>query len=615
MFGIVAIDHECVVVFGELQQALGLGQSLPGDQPVSEFGGPRDRIAGQQDLAGARQFQQHRHMAGAVTWGEQYFESRQEGGVGFDQSVVRMGPFDGLLCLKVTRSGHGAFGGTDDDLAAREGRKRPNVVNVAMAEHEQVHVFQAQPQERQLTLHELPRPEVNQRTERIQAVLEASAFAILGVLGRKSRINQNVLSVLRLHQKPWNPDGAARVYPKQAKVKHIQATQRGHERYDTPVMHVKMHRLFEVLLETTAKPIEATVGFSLAAPPTLADFLDDLNPAMSLDWSGQSFQGLPALREHVLERGQFTACNASDVLITAGAAEANHLAIMQLLQPEDEIVVETPGWPQPLVLAEAIGARIQRLTRREDLAWGFDFNELEALTTPKTKLIFLTNPNNPTGHLLGKTELERVAQIAQKVGAFVLVDEVYAGLEWTGERAPAIAELYERGITTGSVSKALGLQGLRTGWLISRDRQVVLDALVLRENSSEIMNVMGETIAEIALRPERYERLIANARMDGLRNLGHLERFIAARPELDWVPPQAGLIGLARLSGITSDALSNALLEPPFNTLVIPGSAYGLPQHIRLGVGGGAAANLEEGLRRLDRFLEGERSGSAPSRD
>jgi aspartate/methionine/tyrosine aminotransferase len=370
-------------------------------------------------------------------------------------------------------------------------------------------------------------------------------------------------------------------------------------------MHVKMHKLFEVLLETTAKPIEATVGFSLSASPRLADFLADLDPTMSLDWSGQSFQGLPALREHVLRCARCNTCKMPDVLITAGAAEANHLAIMQLLQPEDEIVIETPGWPQPLVLAEAIGANIKRLQRQEHLAWGFDFEQLEALVTAKTKLIFLTNPNNPTGHLLSRNELERVAQIAERVGAYVLVDEVYAGLEWKGERAPAIAELYERGITTGSVSKALGLQGLRTGWLISRDPQVLLDALVLRENSSEIMNVMGEAIAEIALRPERYQRIIEKARLDGQNNLSKLERFIAARPELSWIAPQAGLIGLARLEGITSDALCNAMLEPPFRTLVIPGSAYGLPQHIRVGVGGGAAANLEEGLRRLDRFLDG----------
>jgi aspartate/methionine/tyrosine aminotransferase len=369
-------------------------------------------------------------------------------------------------------------------------------------------------------------------------------------------------------------------------------------------MRVKIHKLFEVLLETTSKNPEATLGFSLAAPPKLSDFLHDLDPELSLDWSGASFQGLPTLRENVLRSGQYRQCQIEDVLITAGTAEANHLAIMQLLQPEDEIVVETPGWPQPLVLAEAIGAKINRLHRHEHLEWAFDFDELEALLTRKTKLIFLTNPNNPSGHLLSKSDLERVAQIAARVGAYVLVDEVYAGLEWTGERAPAMAELYERGISTGSVSKALGLQGLRTGWIVCRDPRVILDAMVLRENSSEIMNVLGETIAEIALRPERYANALAQARSAGLRTLTTLEAFIASRTELSWCSPKAGLIGLARLEGWDGETLTRAMLEEPYKTLVIPGSAYGLPQHIRLGVGGGAAANLDEGLRRLGLYFD-----------
>lgn len=370
-------------------------------------------------------------------------------------------------------------------------------------------------------------------------------------------------------------------------------------------MYVKVHRLFEILLQTTAKNPEAAVGFSLSASPRLGDFLAELAPDLSLDWSGQSFQGMPALREHVLRVGGMSNCRLEDILVTAGAAEANFLAIMQLVQPGDEMVVESPGWPQPLVLGEAIGATIRSLRRREEQGWAFDLAELEALVTPKTRLIFLTNPNNPTGHLLSADELGRVAEIAARVGAYLLVDEVYAGLEWTAGRSPSVADLYERGITTGSVSKALGLQGLRTGWLACRDPKVVSDAVVLRENSSEIMNVLGEAVAEIALRPERYRAALDRAREEGRANLALLERFVASRPELSWVAPQAGLIGLARLSGIDSDTLSGAMLEPPFKTLVIPGSAYGLPQHIRLGVGGGAVANLEEGLRRLGRFLDG----------
>jgi aspartate/methionine/tyrosine aminotransferase len=371
-------------------------------------------------------------------------------------------------------------------------------------------------------------------------------------------------------------------------------------------MKVKIHKLFEFLLETTAAEPEAVLGFSLATSPRLGDFLNELDPDLSLDWSNQSFQGLPILRQHVVGRtGVAHVCGEDDVLITAGAAEANFLAIAQLVQPGDELIVESPGWPQPTVLGQAIGAEIKVLPRREQDGWRFDLDDLAGLISKRTRLIFLSNPNNPTGQVLGESELNEIVSLADRVGAYLLCDEVYAGLEWEGPRVPSVAGLYERGISTGGVSKALGLQGLRTGWMLCRHRQVIFDALVLRENTSEIMNVLGEMIAEIALRPQRYESALAESRAEGLQNLELLDAFIDARDELSWQRPPAGLIGLCRLNlPIDGEELARRLLQPPYRTFLIPGIAYGYPNHIRLGVGGGQAAGLEIGLARLADFLE-----------
>ena len=370
-------------------------------------------------------------------------------------------------------------------------------------------------------------------------------------------------------------------------------------------MKVKIHALFQYLLETTEATPEAIVGFSLSASPRLGDYLADLNPNQSLDWNGRDFRGLPELREHVLARAGLTGiCTAADVLITAGAAEANYLSIMQLLQPGERIVIETPGWPQAEVLAKAKGAEIVKVTREEAGGWRLPIDRLAAAVTPGTRMIFLTNPNNPTGHLMSAADVAEVVAIADRVGAWLLIDEVYAGLEWDGPRAPAVAGLYARGITTGSVSKALGLQGLRTGWMICPDATHMRDALILRENSSEIMNIMGEVIAEVALRPERYAAALDRARLEGAANLAQMTAWVARQKRLSWVPPQAGLIGLARLAeGIDSDAFARVLLAPPYRTFLMPGSAYDLPCHIRLGVGGGAAVRLQDGLERLGSAL------------
>jgi aspartate/methionine/tyrosine aminotransferase len=148
------------------------------------------------------------------------------------------------------------------------------------------------------------------------------------------------------------------------------------------------------------------------------------------------------------------------------------------------------------------------------------------------------------------------------------------------------------------------LQGLRTGWLICPDPEMIMDAVILRENSSEIMNIMGEVIAEIALRPDRLAAAMAQARKDGLANLSQMQTWIEAQPRLTWVRPQAGLIGLGRLpDGIDSDDFVRVLLAEPYRTFLLPGSAYDQRQHIRLGVGGGAAVNLQAGLARVAQAL------------
>jgi aspartate/methionine/tyrosine aminotransferase len=127
--------------------------------------------------------------------------------------------------------------------------------------------------------------------------------------------------------------------------------------------------------------------------------------------------------------------------------------------------------------------------------------------------------------------------------------------------------------------------------------------VVLRENSSEIMNIMGEVIAEIALRPDRLTPALDKARHEGRENLDRMDAWVQAQPRIDWLRPRAGLIGLGRLHGIDGDDLFRRLLEPPYKTFILPGSSYDLPGHVRLGVGGGAGVNLMTGLDRLGACL------------
>jgi aspartate/methionine/tyrosine aminotransferase len=371
-------------------------------------------------------------------------------------------------------------------------------------------------------------------------------------------------------------------------------------------MYVEAHDLFKKFMAGMEAKPSASIVHSLAEPPKLGDFLDALDPELSLDWSSENFQGLPALREKVILRtGTNYKCGIEDVLITAGTAEANFLTISQLIQPGERMIVDVPGWPQPLVLGEAIGADVQRLYRKEDQAWRFDLNELTDLINDNTKLIFLCNPNNPTGQIISEADLIEVAALADKVGAFIICDEVYSGLEWDEVPIPRIANIYEKGISTGSVSKVLGLQGLRTGWLICRDKKLVFDAMVLREDTSEIMNIMGEVIANIALDQEHYPAAINRALTAGKHNLDLVDNFIQTHSCLHWHKPPAGLIGFCRLNTeIKSDEFAELLIQEPWSTFVMPGSAYGYAEHLRLGFGGPAGAGVAEGLDRMHNFLK-----------
>ena len=371
-------------------------------------------------------------------------------------------------------------------------------------------------------------------------------------------------------------------------------------------MYVKAHELFERFLAGFDRQAEASIVHSLAESPKLGDFIAALDPNMSLDWSARDFQGLPELRQKILRRTDTApVCQTENVLVTAGTAEANFLCLSQLVQPQDELIVDVPGWPQPLVLGEAIGAEVKKLERDETHAWRFDLNQLSDLISNRTRLIFICNPNNPTGQVLNKNELEEIVRLADKVGAYVLCDEVYAGLEWEVDELPRVANMYERGISTGSVSKVLGLQGLRLGWLICRDKKLVHDAMVLREDTSEIMNVMGEAIASIALDDPYYDKAIEQARQAGHHNLSMLDEFIQNRAELEWQKPAAGLIGFCHLlMDINSIDFAERLIENPYSPFVMPGSAYGFPQHLRLGFGGKAGTALEEGLGRMQSCLE-----------
>ncbi len=375
-------------------------------------------------------------------------------------------------------------------------------------------------------------------------------------------------------------------------------------------MDVKLNKLYEIFLHAQEVGFDCGVTWSLRRSPKLGEFLADLDPELPLDWSAKSFYGMPELRQRVIETQGYDV-DVDNVLITAGTNEANFLVITQTVGPGDEVVIDKPGWPQAWSLCEGYGADVKIIRRREELGWNIDVDELDRLVTPKTKLIFLNQPNNPTGAVFTEDEMKRICEIAAKNDAYLLFDEVYRGLEWEGPRCPAAVNYYEKAISAASVSKCLGMQGIRTGWMASHDKDILFKSLVLREDASEVMNVLGEYVALAAFKPGKYEQLLNEALEDGRRCWPLIEEWVNAREDFEWVKPQAGYLCFVKYHlDITSEDFCRRLLAPPYRTLIQPGIAYDEEHYIRLGVGGGDEAEIREGLSRIDQFVADLKAGA-----
>lgn len=367
-------------------------------------------------------------------------------------------------------------------------------------------------------------------------------------------------------------------------------------------MDVKINKLYETFLLAQDVGFDYGLTFALRSSPKLGEFLADLDPEVSLDWSGKSFWGLPELRQRVIETQTYDV-PLDNVMACAGTQEANLLVITQLVSAGDEVVIDRPSWPQPYALCEAYGANIKVIERRPERGWNIDLDELDHLVTPATKLIYLNSPNNPTGATFSHEDMKAICDIARKNDCYLLSDEVYRGLEWDGPLAPAAVNYYEKAVSVSSVSKTMGLQGLRVGWLASQDKDILYKCLVLREDASEVMNTVGEYIALAALKPGRYEKFLEEAKEEGRRCWPLIEQWVATHEGFDWVKPQAGFLCFVHFDlPLSSEEFARRLLAPPYRTLVLPGAAYDLDDYVRLGVGGGNAEEIRGGLAQLERF-------------
>ncbi|MCP3101981.1 aminotransferase class I/II-fold pyridoxal phosphate-dependent enzyme [Myxococcus sp. K15C18031901] len=313
--------------------------------------------------------------------------------------------------------------------------------------------------------------------------------------------------------------------------------------------------------------------------------------------------GLPALREEIA--ALYPGLSPDDVLTFAGAQEAVFVLMNVLLGAGDHAVVTWPGYQSLYEVARATGADVTLLPLREEDGWALDLDALRRALTPRTRVVVVNFPHNPTGALPDRATFEALCALCDERGIHLLSDEVYRLLEHDArDTLPPAASVSPRAFSLGVMSKAFGLAGLRVGWLASRDADVLRRCMAYKDYTTICNAAPAEVLALIALRAKA--RVLERSRALLAANLALLDSFFARHADtFQWVRPRAGSVAFPRLLRDEPVArFAQALVERE-GVLLLPGDVYDFPgNHFRLGLG---RSNLPDALVRLERFVSDTR--------
>ncbi|MEK6610408.1 MAG: aminotransferase class I/II-fold pyridoxal phosphate-dependent enzyme [Gemmatimonadota bacterium] len=286
------------------------------------------------------------------------------------------------------------------------------------------------------------------------------------------------------------------------------------------------------------------------------------------------------------------------VLVTSGSAESNYINCWRLIEPGDQVAIMLPNYMQTWGLARTFGAEVRPFHLREANGWNPDFAEIDAAIAPGTKLVIVTNPNNPTGKVLAKDAVDRIVARADAVGAWILSDEVYLGAERAGVLTQSLWGRSERVIVTNGLSKAYGLPGLRIGWCVAPPAHVA-DLWARKDYTTIGPTVMSDALAALALAPATRAKIFERTRGIIRSNWDVLERWMAGMDgEFTYRPPDAGAICYARYRSTANSSALAEVLRRAHDVLIVPGDQFGMDRFVRLGFGL-AAQDLQAALARV----------------
>lgn len=334
------------------------------------------------------------------------------------------------------------------------------------------------------------------------------------------------------------------------------------------------------IAESGILPLSVSDILELVPPEAAESLRHDL---FSLPLSYSEARGTLALRETLA--ATYKRATADDILVTTGAIEANFLLFSALVQPGDHVVAVAPAYQQLHSVPRALGAEVELWSVVQDDGFAYDLDVLESMVTEQTKLIVINTPHNPTGATLDDQQLDRVIEIADRVGAWILSDEAYRWLEIPGgDSLPGpLHDRYDRAISVGTVSKPFGVPGLRIGWFAATG-ELSQKAWGIRDYVSLSPGRLSDRIAQTVI-TEREPLLKRNAAIIS-ENLETATAWFKENSDLvSWTAPRGGLLAMMRYRlPIPSSELADRLAEEK-RVMLAPGSAFGIEHHLRIGIG------------------------------
>lgn len=337
-------------------------------------------------------------------------------------------------------------------------------------------------------------------------------------------------------------------------------------------------------------------AFDLAGSNVLACSIDDLPGAReAIAFSGHNENGYAPLVEAIAAR---YGVRPEQITTAQGTSGANFLVCAALLEPGDEVIVERPGYDPLLGTPRLLGARTVRVDRDFDAGYQLDPERVRRAITPRTRLIMVTTPHNPTSVVTEIDALCQIGQFAEAAGAHVLVDEVYQdAMDASWRPAAQHGDVF---ITTSSLTKSYGLAALRCGWTISSP--AIAERL---RRTRDVVDGTGSIVTErlATLAFSHLDALLARARMLLDANMAVVRDFMDSRDDLEWIDPGGGTVAFPRLRGVEdTTAFADRLLRERA-TAIVPGRFFEAPAHFRLGFGG-ATDTLRGGLAQLGAALD-----------